>query len=191
MTFAAAASTLLRLFMSGVLLVWPCSRYSRHATADAATLDGVVFDDYYRSDGGPCEYYQLVEPGNRSYYLYSPGYPDPYSAADRPQNFDCRWFAKTPSPTDRLVLDCHDFDLTDVYECSIFINYVLYIWSQNRFRLPRGGGYHQSDYDILIVSFNAKFLLFLLYVYYVQFASRTIDSLTEIVNPSSNSNDEN
>lgn len=69
------------------------------------------FDDY-RFDGGFCEYYQLIEPGNRSYYLYSPGYPDSYRV-DR-QDRECRWFAKTPSPTDRLVLDCHEFDLPEV-----------------------------------------------------------------------------
>lgn len=74
------------------------------------------FDDYYRFDDGFCEYYQLIEPGNKSYYLYSPGYPDAYRGTDlQPQEqAECRWFAKTSSPTDRLVLDCHVFDLPEV-----------------------------------------------------------------------------
>lgn len=78
------------------------------------------FDDY-RFDGGFCEYYQVVEPGNKSYYLYSPGYPEPY-LADRLKDRECQWFAKTPSPVDRLVLDCHEFDLPEVPKLSLVKN---------------------------------------------------------------------
>lgn len=83
-------------------------------SANTAAGDHDDSDDRYRSDDGPCDYYQLIEPGNRSYYLYSPGYPDPYRA-DQPQDrAECRWFAKTTSPADRLALDCHVFDLPEV-----------------------------------------------------------------------------
>lgn len=71
----------------------------------------LAFDDY-RSDGGLCDFYQLIEPGNKSYYLYSPGYPNHYRT--EPDDRECRWFAKTPSPKDRLVLDCHEFELPEV-----------------------------------------------------------------------------
>lgn len=74
-----------------------------------------MFDDYYRFESGLCDYYQLIEPGNRSYYLYSPGYPGSYRADQVQDRAECRWFAKTSSPTDRLVLDCHEFDLPEVY----------------------------------------------------------------------------
>lgn len=109
----SAGESLLTL-MFGVCL-W--SRFSRGITAAAAGRSD-DFDDY-RFDGGICEYYQLVEPGNRSYYLYSPGYPEPFRADS--QDRECRWFAKTPSPSDRLVLDCHEFDLPEVprYICSV------------------------------------------------------------------------
>lgn len=94
------------------LVCWCCTAVFGIITAAADSGD---FDDY-RFDGGLCEYYQLVEPGNKSYYLYSPGYPDPYRADQ--QQRECRWFAKTPSPTDRLVLDCHEFDLPEVFNIN-------------------------------------------------------------------------
>jgi len=104
---SSLSSLLLRLSTTGAwLLVWWC------CTVTTCVADSGDFDDY-RFDGGLCEFYQLIEPGNRSYYLYSPGYPDPYLADD--QDRECRWFAKTPSPADRLVLDCHEFDLPEVY----------------------------------------------------------------------------
>lgn len=105
---SSSPSLLLRLSTVGVwLLVWWC------CTVPTCVADSEDFDDY-RFDGGLCEFYQLIEPGNRSYYLYSPGYPAPYVADN--QDRECRWFAKTPSPADRLVLDCHVFDLPEVYQ---------------------------------------------------------------------------
>lgn len=102
------SSLLSRLSTVGAwLLVWWC------CTVPTCVADSEDFDDY-RFDGGLCEFYQLIEPGNRSYYLYSPGYPAPYVADN--QDRECRWFAKTPSPADRLVLDCHVFDLPEVYQ---------------------------------------------------------------------------
>lgn len=94
-----------------LLLLW-CSfcRWSTLVTA----ID--IFDDYYRFEGGLCDYYQLIDPGNRSYYLYSPGYPGPYLVDQQQDQAECRWFAKTSSPTDRLVLDCHEFDLPEVHK---------------------------------------------------------------------------
>lgn len=90
--------------------------WSWRAVAAAAAADPND-DDFggYRSDGSPCDFYQVIDPGNRSYYLYSPGYPDAYRTdqEDSGQR-ECRWFAKTSSPTDRLVLDCHEFDLPEV-----------------------------------------------------------------------------
>jgi len=102
-----SSSLLLRISRVGAWLLLLC--WFAVTTCGADSGD---FDDY-RFDGGLCEYYQLVEPGNRSYYLYSPGYPDPYLVDQ--QDRECRWFAKTSSPTDRLVLDCHEFDLPEVY----------------------------------------------------------------------------
>lgn len=86
----------------------------------AESLAANNFADY-RFDDGVCEYYQLIEPGNRSYYLYSPGYPEPFLADQ--QDRECRWFAKTSSPMDRLVLDCHEFDLPE----ARFAHYYLYL----------------------------------------------------------------
>ncbi|CAI6351102.1 unnamed protein product [Macrosiphum euphorbiae] len=102
-------SRLSRTIGSWLLVSWWC------CTVTTCVADSRDFDDY-RFDGGLCEYYQLIEPGNRSYYLYSPGYPDPYLADD--QDRECRWFAKTPSPADRLVLDCHEFDLPESSFCE-------------------------------------------------------------------------
>lgn len=114
-------SRLSRTIASWLLVSWWC------CTVTTCVADSGDFDDY-RFDGGLCEYYQLIEPGNRSYYLYSPGYPDPYLADD--QDRECRWFAKTPSPADRLVLDCHEFDLPEVY-LSIYIIYPMVILLYN------------------------------------------------------------
>jgi len=109
-----SSSSVLRLLAIGktcLLLCWCCA-------VTTCLADSGDFDDY-RFDGSLCEFYQLIEPGNRSYYLYSPGYPDQYLADD--QDRECRWFAKTPSPADRLVLDCHVFDLPEV---SLYIIYL-------------------------------------------------------------------
>ncbi|XP_022164940.1 venom serine protease-like [Myzus persicae] len=105
------SSTLLRRLstIGAWLLCWSC------CIVTTCAADSGDFDDY-RFDGGLCEFYQLIEPGNRSYYLYSPGYPEPYLADDRDR--ECRWFAKTPSPADRLVLDCHEFDLPESSFCK-------------------------------------------------------------------------
>uniref|UniRef100_A0A2S2P4X6 Venom serine protease 34 n=1 Tax=Schizaphis graminum TaxID=13262 RepID=A0A2S2P4X6_SCHGA len=92
-----------------LLLCWCC------AVTPTCAAESEDFDDY-RFDGSLCEFYQLIEPGNRSYYLYSPGYPDQYLTAQ--QDRECRWFAKTPSPADRLVLDCHEFDLPESSFCK-------------------------------------------------------------------------
>lgn len=110
---SSSSFLLIRLSAIGswLLLLWWCCTVT---TATGAT-ESEDFDDY-RFDGSVCEFYQLIEPGNKSYYLYSPGYPEPYQEAQ--QDRECQWFAKTPSPTDRLVLDCHEFDLPEV--CSMF-----------------------------------------------------------------------
>ncbi|XP_025411134.1 venom serine protease-like [Sipha flava] len=100
---------LLPLLLLSKNLVW-CSSPSD------AVPDQNDPDDYYRADGGLCQFYQIVEPGNRSYYLYSPDYPSAYQADQR--DWECRWFAKTPSPLDRLVLDCHEFDLPESSFCN-------------------------------------------------------------------------
>ncbi|XP_050053178.1 venom serine protease-like [Aphis gossypii] len=110
---SSSSFLLIRLSAIGswLLLLWWCCTVT---TATGAT-ESEDFDDY-RFDGSVCEFYQLIEPGNKSYYLYSPGYPEPYQEAQ--QDRECQWFAKTPSPTDRLVLDCHEFDLPESSFCE-------------------------------------------------------------------------
>lgn len=86
----------------------------RDVNGDGGDNAAVAADDYYRSEGDDsCDFYQLIEPSNRSYYMYLPGYPDPYKPDAGHKRRECRWFAKTPSFSDRLVLDCHEFDLAE------------------------------------------------------------------------------
>jgi len=104
-------------------LWWFCGCQSS-AFEDRVFDDNLSAHSYYRLEGSSCDFYQLVEPGNRSYYLYSPGYPDPYGPDQQEYLQECRWFAKTPSFSDRLVLDCHEFDLPEVYR-KPFLNDVF------------------------------------------------------------------
>ncbi|XP_025204262.1 venom serine protease 34-like [Melanaphis sacchari] len=95
------------------LMLWWCCAVT---TTCATELEDYYDYGYYRFDGSACEFYQIIEPGNSSYYLYSPGFPDPYPTSE--QDRECRWFAKTPSPTDRLVLSCYAFDLPESQLCE-------------------------------------------------------------------------
>lgn len=112
---------MLRLLFGACALLWLCHCGGRlpWATADqvfngGGGIENAAADDYYRSEGdNSCDFYQLIEPGNRSYYLYSPSYPNSYKPEGGYKRWECRWFAKTPSFSDRLVLDCHEFDLPE------------------------------------------------------------------------------
>ncbi|XP_046737946.1 venom serine protease 34-like [Diprion similis] len=56
-----------------------------------------------------CDYYQEISPG-KTYYVYSPGYPELYTA-----QHSCRWYAKSES---KIKLSCQTVHLPATNNCA-------------------------------------------------------------------------
>ncbi|XP_046609889.1 venom serine protease 34-like [Neodiprion virginianus] len=56
-----------------------------------------------------CDYYQVISPG-KTYYVYSPGYPESYTG-----QHSCRWYAKSAT---KVKISCQTFSLPASNNCA-------------------------------------------------------------------------